>query len=155
VEQALLHLRFDLNELGRLHVAKQVLVSSFDYHASFLMPSDALLAKIVKSICGQGLPGGGPHPAPDAHAQQGSGVPALLGHGGVQRADIPAQVQALQAKVAAMLLHPRRHAWKVLVQRAFQRYVPALGPVFVSNYAPVNKASRSSRHVAIGGLSHG
>ncbi len=79
-----------------------------------------------------------------------------LGHGGVQRADIPAaQVQALQAKVAAMLLHPRRHAWKVLVQRAFQRYVPALGPaVFVSNYAPANKG-RSSRHVAIGGLSHG
>ena len=67
--------------------------------------------------------------------------------------DIPAQVQALQAKVAAMLLHPRRHAWmKVLMQRAFQRYVPALGPaVFVSTYAPANKASRSyrsSRHVA-------
>jgi hypothetical protein len=67
----------------------------------------------------------------------------------VQRVDIPAQVQALQAKVAAMLLHPRRHAWKVLMQRAFQRYVPALGPaVFVSNYAPANKAGRSSRHVA-------
>jgi hypothetical protein len=53
-------------------------------------------------------------------------------------------VQALQAKVAAMLLHPRRRAWKVLMQRAFQRYVPALGPaVFVSTY----KAGRSSRHV--------
>jgi hypothetical protein len=31
-------------------VAKQVLASSFYYHASFLMPSDALLAKIVVSI---------------------------------------------------------------------------------------------------------
>jgi hypothetical protein len=69
--------------------------------------------------------------------------------GGMQRVDIPAQVQALQAKVAAMLLHPRRHAWKVLMQRAFQRYVPALGPAaFVSTYAPANKAGRCSRHVA-------
>jgi hypothetical protein len=42
--------RFDLSGLGRLHVAKQVLASSFYYHATFLMPWDALLAKIVKSI---------------------------------------------------------------------------------------------------------
>jgi hypothetical protein len=42
--------RFDLSGLGRLHVAKhQVLASSFYYHASFLMPSDALLAMIVAS----------------------------------------------------------------------------------------------------------
>jgi hypothetical protein len=46
--------------------------------------------------------------------------------GGVQRADIPAQVLALQAKVAAMLPHPRRQAWKTLMRRAFQRHLPAL-----------------------------
>jgi hypothetical protein len=39
--------------------------------------------------------------------------------GGLRRADIPAQVMALHGKVAAMLLHPRRHPWKVLMRRAF------------------------------------
>ncbi len=72
-------------------MAKQVLASSFYYHASFLMPSDAsdaLLAKIVVSIdrfVAKGCLEEGPirplitliHMS----AQQGSGVPAL-GHGG-------------------------------------------------------------------------
>jgi hypothetical protein len=34
--------------------------------------------------------------------------------GGLNRVDVVAQVQALQAKVAALLLHPRRHPCKVL-----------------------------------------
>ncbi len=40
------------------------------------------------------------------------------------------QVQALQAKFAALLLHPRRpppSAWKVLMRAAFTRQVPGLG----------------------------
>ncbi len=54
--------------------------------------------------------------------------------GGLQRADIPAQVNALQAKVAARLLHPCWQAWKPLMRRAFQRYLPAMGPaVLVSS----------------------
>jgi hypothetical protein len=30
-------------------------------------------------------------------------------------------------KVAALLLHPRRHPWKVLMRAAFIRQVPGLG----------------------------
>ncbi len=41
--------------------------------------------------------------------------------------DVVSQVQALQAKVAALLLHPRRHPWKVLMRAAFSRHVPGLG----------------------------
>ncbi len=72
--------------------------------------------------------------------------------GGLQlRADIPAQVYALQAKVAAMLamlLHPRRHAWKALMRRAFQRYLPGLGPaVLVSALSPACVAGRDPRQV--------
>ncbi len=38
-----------------------------------------------------------------------------------------AQVHALQAKVAALLLHLRRHPWKVLMRAAFSRQVSGLG----------------------------
>jgi hypothetical protein len=66
--------------------------------------------------------------------------------GGLQQADVPgAQVQTLHAKVAAimMLLHPRRRSWKLLMQRAFERCLPAL----VSSLAAANAPGRSPRHV--------
>ena len=70
--------------------------------------------------------------------------------GGLQRADIPLQIDALQAKVAALLLHPRVRPWKVLMRRAFERMVPALGPaVLVSSLRPVLCAGRSPRHVGL------
>ncbi len=57
-------------------------------------------------------------------------------------------MQALHAKVAAMLLHPRRRSWKLLMRRAFERYLPALGPaVLVSSLAAANAPGRSRRHV--------
>ncbi len=40
--------------------------------------------------------------------------------GGLRGAIIPAHSMALNAKVAAALLHPKRHPWKVLMRRAFQ-----------------------------------
>ncbi len=61
--------------------------------------------------------------------------------GGLQRADVPAQVQALHA---AMLVHSRRRSWKLLMRRAFERYLPALGPaVLVSSLAAANAPGRS------------
>ncbi len=45
-----------------------------------------------------------------------------------------------------MPLHPRRHAWKALTRRAFQRYLPALGPaVLVSALSPACVAGRDPR----------
>jgi hypothetical protein len=96
-------------------VAKQVLANSLYYHASFMLPSRELLAEIVdllrRLVCGQGPLGRGPAGPPAAHSQQGCGVPDL-GYGRYTAGRLPAQVHALQAKVAAMLLHPRRQAWK-------------------------------------------
>ncbi len=42
--------KFDLSYLGRAHVEQQVLATSLYFHASFLLPSDALLAEIVSSL---------------------------------------------------------------------------------------------------------
>jgi hypothetical protein len=90
-----------------------------------MLPPPELLAEIVECIDHRFVAKGhweealqGPLPHTPSRAVES--LPWDLG--GLQRADIPAQVYALQAKVAAMLLHPRRHAWKTLLRRAFQRY---------------------------------
>ena len=119
--------KFDLSYLGRVHVAKQVLASSLYFHASFLLPSEAQLKAVVACIdrfVALGCLVEGPV-GPLAHLP-GQAVESLpWDMGGLQRADVHAQVQALQAKVAAMLLHPRRRSWKPLLRRAFERYVRA------------------------------
>jgi hypothetical protein len=42
--------KFDLSYLGRAHVEQQVLATSLYFHASFLLPSDALLADKVSCL---------------------------------------------------------------------------------------------------------
>ena len=145
--------RFDLSYLGRLHVAKQVLASSLYYHATFVPPPDAVLGSIVGCVdrfvsfgrlVEPGEPEGLLRSFPSAAVES-------LTHeeGGLRRADIPAQVMALHGKVAAMLLHPRRHPWKVLMRRAFARMHPALGPaVLVSQLRPVAGHGRPVRLLA-------
>ena len=65
-------------------------------------------------------------------------VPVCLGH------TVPGTV----AKVGAMLLHPRRHPWKVLMRAAFARHVPSLGAaVLVSRLQPRRSERRLERHV--------
>ncbi len=143
--------RFDLGYLGRLHVAKQVLASSLFYHATFVAPPGDVLDQVVQCVDqfvgfgrlvedGEGCSGlqrGFPSAAVES-------LPFELG--GLCRADIPAQIMALQAKVAAMLLHPQRHPWKVLMRRAFVRAHPALGPaLLVSQLHPVAAPGRSAR----------
>jgi hypothetical protein len=135
---------------------KQVLASSFYYHASFLMPSDALLAKIVVGVdrfVVKGCLEEGPNQAPDTHAQARQWSPCPGTWGACSEWISLHKCRPCRPKwrpcFCIRSIIPRRHAWKVLMQRAFQRYVPALGPaVFVSTYAPANKAGCSSRHVA-------
>lgn len=145
--------RFDLSYLGRLHVAKQVLASSLYYHATFVPPPEGVLGDIVACIdqfvgfgrlVDPGEGGGVQRGFPSAAVET---LPFELG--GLRRADIPAQVMALHGKVAAMLLHPRRHPWKVLMRRAFERVHPALGPaVLVSQLRPVAAPGRPHRLLA-------
>lgn len=145
--------RFDLSYLGRLHVAKQVLASSLYYHATFVPPPDDVLGAIVGCIdtfVGLGRlvePG---EPEGLLRSFPSAAVESLCHEdGGLRRADIPAQVMALHGKVAAMLLHPRRHPWKVLMRRAFERMHPALGPaLLVSQLRPVAGPGRPVRLLA-------
>ena len=145
--------RFDLSYLGRLHVAKQVLASSLYYHAMFVPPPSDVLGQVVECVdqfvgfgrlVEPGESGGVLRGCPSAAVES---LPYELG--GLRRADIPAQVMALHGKVAAMLLHPQRQPWKVLMRRAFERLHPALGPaVLVSRLLPVSGSGRSGRLLA-------
>ena len=123
--------RFDLSYLGRLHVAKQVLASTLYYHATFVPPPPGVLQQIVECVdrfveFGRLLEHGTAVPLRKVPSAAVESLPAALG--GLRRADVPAQVMALHAKVAAALLHPRQHPWKRLMRRAFERLAPGLGP---------------------------
>lgn len=121
--------RFDLTLKGRAHVAKQSLASVLAYHATFLpVPQDQLrgICRVIQGFVWQGrlaeegeaLPG--PRPAPAI-----ASLPRDMG--GIALVDVQCQVQALQAKVAAMLVHPAPASWKGMLTRALQRAFPQVG----------------------------
>ena len=122
--------KFNMSVLGRAHVAKQVLASTMSYHATFLQPPPEQLARISRAVCGYVLKGA---LVPEEEATPLRGRPSRYvaslppGMGGISQVDLEAQVSGLQAKVAAMLLHPRRAAWKPLMAEAFSRVYPGLG----------------------------
>ena len=141
--------RFDLSYLGRVHVAKQVLANTFCYHATFVAPPPDVLQQVVDCIdsfvvLGRVLELGQPPPLRHVPSAAVESLPWALG--GLRRADIPAHSMALNAKVAAALLHPKRHPWKVLMRRAFQRMLPNLGAAaLVSQLQPVASVGRPAR----------
>jgi Reverse transcriptase (RNA-dependent DNA polymerase) len=112
--------KFKLTYLGRVHVAKQVLASTLSYHASFLAVPPEQMQQMTQLIQG--------YVAKERVVEQAEGTvwgrpcaaAAALpkGMGGVGMVDLPAFVQALRAKVVAMLLHPRASPWKALMRRA-------------------------------------
>jgi hypothetical protein len=142
--------RFSLTYLGRLHIAKQVLASSLYFHVSFMAPPDDLLDQLVQCIdrfVVQGHWAEGPEPP--LPRVPGLAVECLPWEaGGLNRVDVAGQVQALQAKVAALLLHPRRHPWKALMRAAFSKQVPGLGPaVLLIQLAPCCCSGRLPQYV--------
>jgi hypothetical protein len=122
--------RFDLGYLGRLHVAKTVLASAVYFHATFDMPPPDIMARMQRCISqfvttGVAADDGA---GPARGRPPGAAIEALPRmEGGLGRVDLEAQVTALQAKVAALALHPRRHPWKRLFQAAMERAHPLLG----------------------------
>jgi hypothetical protein len=102
---------FRLSYLRRLRVAQQVLASSILFHASFmLLPQDLMkdLVQCIDRFVVQGHWDDGPVP-PVLHTPSAAVECLLRELGGLHRVDVVAQLQGLQAKVVAMLLHPRRH----------------------------------------------
>ena len=121
--------RHNLSLLGRAHVAKQVLASTVSYHATFLPPPAAMLAKVSRVLSGYVLKGqlvedGGP-PLRGRPSKYVMSLPVDLG--GLALVDLEAHTQALRAKVIAMLLHPKCLPWKRLMASSFARFFPGLG----------------------------
>ena len=118
-----------LSYLGRAHVAKQVLAAIVVYYATFVTPPPALWRRITAvisafvadaSLADGELGGGVSHP--------GRHIAALPWEdGGVSLVDPTLQLDCLQGKVAARLLHPARHPWKQLMSHRLQAALPALG----------------------------
>ncbi|GAB4822218.1 hypothetical protein N2152v2_009264 [Parachlorella kessleri] len=130
-ETAALWRQHHLSWLGRAYVAKQVLASKVTYHATFVPPEASMWARITHVISafvagsgvdGDGTGGGGISPP----AQHVCSLP--WEEGGVALVDPSIQAECLQAKVAARLLQPGSHPWKVLMQHRLHRALPSLGP---------------------------
>ena len=122
--------KHNLSLQGRLEVAKQVLASCLSYHQQFVQPPAAMLQRIMRVISafilGRGL-------LPDADAQPLRGCPSRAvaclpkTMGGIAQVDVRTHGLAMQAKVAAMLLHPRRAAWKQFMTASLNQAMPGTG----------------------------
>ncbi|GAB4814247.1 hypothetical protein N2152v2_001293, partial [Parachlorella kessleri] len=130
-ETAALWRQHHLSWLGRAYVAEQVLASKVTYHATFVPPEASMWARITHVIsafvAGSGVDGDGAGGGGISHpAQHVCSLP--WEEGGVALVDPSIQAECLQAKVAARLLQPGSHPWKVLMQHRLHRALPSLGP---------------------------
>jgi hypothetical protein len=121
--------KFSLTYEGRAHVAKQILASMLSFHATYLPVPQDLLQQMSQLLQGyvvrerlveqtEGSVWGRPCAA----------VAALpKGMGGMGVVDLQSFVQALQAKVVALLLHPKVAPWKALMRWALVQGFPGQG----------------------------
>ena len=122
--------RFSLSHIGRLYIAKQVMASMVYYHAQFVRPAPAQLQEMVsliaRFVARPALGGGGGIEDPRAFMQHPQLAAASLQpvDGGLAAVDLRTQIDALQAKIVARMLHPRRHPWKLLMQAAIRARSP-------------------------------
>ena len=118
-----------LSQLGRDHIGKQVLANTLAYHFTFVRPPDATLQQIDHTIDWYVVKGCAPDspdtPVTGRPAKQIASLPRDMG--GLAIADVRAHRQALEGKVAAAFLHPRRMPWKQLMAAGIQHKVPSLG----------------------------
>jgi len=135
---------------GRCEVAKQVLASTFTYHCQFLPVPPLLLSlihrRILWFVAGKGCP------RQDQLRQLSRSPPAAVAAlptkmGGIGQVDIRAHTAAMQAKVAAAALHPRRAAWKQFFAANLQRQLPGLGlaALVQQSHHPTSQAKAQGR----------
>jgi hypothetical protein len=122
--------RYNLTLLGRCEVARQVMASCLVYHAQFVsIPAD-MLQLIQRRISGFVL-GMGCLRQDDSRQlrwRPSQAVASLLPkQGGIACVDVHAHVTAMQAKVAAALLHPHKRVWKPFMQASLERAAPGVG----------------------------
>jgi exonuclease III len=122
--------RCNLTLLGRCEVARQVMASCLVYHAQFVgIPADMMQLiqrRISAFVLGLGCI------RQDNNRQlrwrPSQAVASLQPkQGGIACVDVQAHVTAMQAKVAAALLHPHKRAWKAFMQASLERAAPGVG----------------------------
>jgi hypothetical protein len=122
--------KHSLSLQGRLEVAKQVLGSCMSYHQQFVQPPQPILQRIIRVVSAFIL-GRGLLSADDGQPLRGCPARAVAclpkDAGGMAQVDIRAHGLALQAKVGAMLLHPRKAAWKQFMTAILKRAMPDAG----------------------------
>jgi hypothetical protein len=120
---------FALSFVGRLYIAKQCMASVLYYHAQFVRPAQAQLNTIV-AVIARFVARTSPSDAaedPRAYMIHPSLAVASLPRedGGLAAVDVRTQLDALQAKIVARLVHPRRHPWKAIMEAAITECAPA------------------------------
>ena len=151
--------KLKLSLLGRCEVARQVLASCLVYHAQFVPVPARLMSMLQRRIkaftLGLGcvsLEDAGPFVCRPAAAV--ANLPVQ--RGGIGHVDVQSHVTAMQAKVAAALLHPHRRAWKLFMHGNLDRQVPGggaqvlirEGPDVPTAAAPVQLGPRHKAYVA-------
>ena len=116
--------------LGRCEVARQVLASCLVYHAQFVPVPDRILQliqrRVTAFVLGLGcIRNADSRPLRSEPAAAVASLPKQLG--GIGQVDVAAHITAMQAKVAAALLHPHRRAWKQFMRANLERAVPGVG----------------------------
>jgi exonuclease III len=112
-----------LTQLGRVHVAKQVLASKLTHHATFVRPPPPLLRELTTVVM-QFVAGTG------ATRSLPSRLTFTLpwAQGGMRLVNLEVMVDSLQAKIIARLLEPQQLPWKAFFHTHFSRS-PLLGPL--------------------------
>ena len=140
----------DLTLQGRCEVARQVLASCFTYHVQFLPVPAQLMSNIHRRITSFVLGKGCLRQeqmqrlicSPPAAV---AALPACMG--GIGQVDIRAHASAMQAKVAAAALHPRRVPWKLFFAANLERALPGLGLAVLvqQTHHPTSQAKMQGR----------
>ena len=108
-----------LTQLGRVHVAKQVLASELTHHATFVRPPPGLLIELMSSVL-QFVAGTG------ASRSLPSRLTFTLpwAQGGMRLVNLEVMLDSLQAKIVARLLEPARLPWKAFFRTHFDGSPP-------------------------------
>ena len=142
--------RYNLTLLGRCEVARQVLASCLVYHAQFVPIPERLLRPIQRRISAFVL-GLGCIRASDNRQLRWRPAPQVASlqakQGGIAVVDVQAHVTAMQAKVAAALLHPHKRAWKPFMQHSMEKAAPGVGLRLLVQQLTGPAAASARQHV--------
>ena len=112
-----------LTQLGRVHVAKQVLASKLTHHATFVRPPPQLLRELMAAVM-QFVAG----------ASATRSLPSRMtftlpwAQGGMRLVNLEVMIDSLQAKIIARLLEPHHLPWKAFFRTHFDHSPLPYGP---------------------------